>query len=269
MRVVKEFFVSLWQVLVLLGVLVGLLVLPKTLEDSVGAEDPMRILALLFAAVCLALLVIKTHNKTSVKFAQGVDVICNMLKILKSVPQKKGDKSLYYCGAAGFIGDYKDWRDLMEKVMKTKEVTLKRLIDLKEYGEIKDVFTDLKKEEEMKQELKKYLDWLKLHKEYIVTWDENNFFYDFEGAPLWKYGIHVIVFNKKDIALVFLSKDESRNAILIRNRPEIGEAITNCIDWHGNQLQAKGYRVTAKKLQDIINEGKEKFKKDFGSDIEG
>lgn len=145
---------------------------------------------------------------------------------------KESEESLYYHGGAGFVGAYQPWRDELEKKLKNEKIKIVRLIDLKTPNEMKKTLKETGKDEkDIKSEVDEYTAWLGLHARNLKSRVAWNAFYDFDGAPLWKYGVHQIIFDEMHVVIVFLSAGEVRNAIFIRNRPDVADALVKSIDW--------------------------------------
>ena len=164
-------------------------------------------------------------HEPTVKFCnEGKDVETNLIDLLK-----KTEESLYYYGGAGFIGTFQDWQEELEKKIQSEKIIFVRLVDLKTPTEIKKVLKMMKKKKDVDRDYTKYTEWLEMHSKYLNISSMLNEFYNFEGAPLWRYGVHHIIFDKKHVAIVFLSAGEVRNAIIIRHCPDIAEALLDSI----------------------------------------
>lgn len=177
------------------------------------------------------------------------DVEKNMTDLIK-----KTEQCLYYYGGAGFIGTHQHWQDELEKKLKSETIKFVRLIDLKTPTEIKEVLETMKNEEDVNRDITKYTDWLKVHSKYLKISSQLNEFYDFEGAPLWRYGVHHIIFDRKHVAIVFLSAGEVRNAIFVRNCPDIGEAMVSSIRWIVDIFNLT--KITCEKLEELSGSGR-------------
>ena len=161
----------------------------------------------------------------TVKFCnEGKDVETNLIDLLK-----KTEESLYYYGGAGFIGTFREWQDELEKKIKSEKIIFVRLVDLKTPTEIKKVLKMMKEKEDVDRDYTKYTEWLEMHSKYLNISSMLNEFYNFEGAPLWRYGVHHIIFDRKHVAIVFLSAGKVRNAIIIRHCPDIAKALIDSI----------------------------------------
>ena len=162
---------------------------------------------------------------------------------------KETKESLYYYGGTGFIGDYQHWREELGKKLKDEKIKIVRLIDLKTPKEIKEVLKTMKEEESINSDINKYIKWLELHSDNLKIRIKNNTFYNFDGAPLWKYGLNHLIFDKRHVAIIFLSYGEIRNAIFIRDNPDIAKAIVKSIDWVVEVLGLKP--ITSEELEKI------------------
>ena len=167
---------------------------------------------------------------------------------------EKTNKSLYYYGGAGFIGDYQPWRDEFKRVQEDKEIKVVRLIDLKTPEKIADLLKGVKKEDEIKEEVKQYKKWLTHHSKNLEYRGANNEFYNFDGAPLWKYGVSHIIFDEKHVVITYLSKGgEKRNVIILRNRTDIAQGLMESIDWIVHKLNIES--LSSEKLKEMCCDG--------------
>lgn len=155
---------------------------------------------------------------------EGEDVERNMIDLLQNT-----DESLYYYGGAGFIGTYPKWQEKLDEKIKSEKIIFVRLIDLKTPTEIKKVLKTMKKKEDVDKDYTKYTKWLEMHSKYLNISRTLNEFYNFKGAPIWRYGVHHIIFDSKHVAIVFSSSGEVRNAIIIRHCPDIAKALIDSI----------------------------------------
>jgi hypothetical protein len=159
---------------------------------------------------------------------------------------KKSRRSLYYYGGAGLIGDATKWRSELLRKLETRDFTVKRLIDLKSAKQIQTLLKQLP-EIDRGDAVKRYDRWLATHADYLYP-KYNNFFYDFEGAPIWRYAVHCLVFDRRNILLVYPSSGMFKNALLIENYPEgaiaLADSMEALIDRLGKTpATAKGLRA--------------------------
>ena len=112
-------------------------------------------------------------------------------------------------------------------------------MDVESVDKMRDMLKDTMEEAATNEEIEAYKQWLTTHSEKLKHSIANNQFYNFEGAPIWKYGIHFIIFDKKHLATPFYS-GEVRSAIFIHDCPEIATALADSMDWLKDVLQPKG-----------------------------
>ncbi len=144
---------------------------------------------------------------------------------------KESERSLYYYGGVGFIGNYQHWREEYNKKLDDKSIRMVRFVDSKSLDEMKSILKGTMEPREINNELKEYAQWLTTHSRHLKHRIENNCFHDFEGAPIWKYGLHWIIFDRKHVLMPFLSSGKTRNAICIHNCPDIAGALADSLDW--------------------------------------
>lgn len=142
---------------------------------------------------------------------------------------KNTNKSLYYFGGAGFIGASENWRNTFVQKLQDSRVEVVRLIDLKEPEKLRPLLEKMYGEK-TEDEIEDYQRWLKTHAEYIKkTSSLNNFFYSYEGAPIWKHGMNYIIFDKKIVAIITPGIKMERRMIIIRS-PKIAEEFIYSIE---------------------------------------
>ncbi len=134
--------------------------------------------------------------------------------------------NLYYYGGMGFIGRHPEWQKAYKDKLKDDRIRIVRFLNAKKVHDIKTMLERNRISKRIiNDDTKEYVTWLKTHAENLKERGSNNYFFDFEGAPIWKYGIHCIVFDEKDVVITFLSSMTTRSAIFIRDCPEIAKAL--------------------------------------------
>lgn len=152
--------------------------------------------------------------------------------------------TLYYYGGVGFIGATQEWRDEYGKKLGGK-TTIKRFLDVESLEDLRKMLEGVLDEEGIKDAIDDYSKWVRIHSDHLQIRATHNDFYDFEGAPIWRYGLHCIVFDEKHVVLPFAS-GKSTDAVFIRNCPELAKALTLCLDGLIDDFNLK--RVDSKKL---------------------
>lgn len=141
---------------------------------------------------------------------------------------KNANNSLYYYGGIGLIGDYDGWKRELQTKLMTREFLIKRLIDLRSVDAFHKMLSHVK-EEERKEMVDNYRAWRETHAQYARA-ELNNFFYHFEGAPIWKFAIHCVVFDSRTIAIVYPSRGMYKNAIFIHGNEKAAKALVESIE---------------------------------------
>lgn len=205
---------------------------------------------LLGALIFILCLLITHHEIIKPKYLDDpqkiIDVLTNYLK--------KTHKSLYYFGGAGFIGESKIWRNVFAQKLQDSEVKIVRLLDLKKPEELRPLLSKLYGEN-TEDEVEDYRRWLKTHAECIKkTGSLNNFFYSYEGAPIWKHGMNYIIFDKKIVAIVTPGIQIERRVIIIRSS-KIAEAFIDSIESVVKQFKLES--VEGQFLEDMCKENLE------------
>ena len=174
--------------------------------------------------------------------------IANEQTIKDEVTKMLGNakETLHYFGGADFMGDRSDWKDILRAKLNSGEFDVYRVIDLKSPSEMWDLIRERYGAFEglLKDEINKYISWLLNHAGFLVEpFIDHNWFYDFDGAPIWKYGMHVMIFDKKDIVWVVTRKvyegdDDSRSfvkvireAIIFEDRGDLASTIVTSLNW--------------------------------------
>ena len=234
----RDLFESIWVKYIGILTAIGLVI---TLWSAFGNHFIILLLGLWALMVSVRLI-----SMTPTKFFDKEEDAAN--KAIKQL--KKVKKSLYYLGGAGFIGDNEVWKKELVEKMDKADITFVRLIDLKSLKEMEEILK-CAGEKKAREYTKNYKKWLEIHRENLKDSFTNNFFHDFDGAPIWKFGLNLLIFDKKNILMVFLSSEDKKNAIFIEDSRS-AEAITNYIDWLRSSLQLR--RVTDKELEEMTKE---------------
>jgi len=103
-----------------------------------------------------------------------------------------------------------------------------RIIDLKKPDELEPLLRRAYGEK-VDDQIDDYRRWIKTHAEHLKEKDDlNNFFYSYEGAPIWKHGMNYIVFDKKILAIITPGIKVERKVTIIPSH-EIAEAFADSI----------------------------------------
>ena len=143
---------------------------------------------------------------------------------------EKTEKDLCYYGGSGFIGKHGEWREAYKKKLGDEDIRIMRFLDAKTVSGIRTMLKNNRiSEAKIDRDTTEYKNWLKAHSDNLEARGENNYFFDFKGAPIWKYGIHCIIFDEKHIVIPFLSSMKTRNAIFIHDCPEMAKALVKSL----------------------------------------
>lgn len=163
----------------------------------------------------------KQMPKAKLYIREGDDVITEATELLN-----KAEKDLYYYGGSGFIGKGPEWKKAYEKKLRDKDFKIMRFLDAKSVSDIRTMLEDNRiSKTQIDSDTKAYKKWLETHSNNLKARGEKNYFFYFEGAPIWKYGIHYIIFDEKHIIIPFLSSMETRRAVFIRDCPEVAKEL--------------------------------------------
>lgn len=135
--------------------------------------------------------------------------------------------TLYYYGGVGFIGEVREWHEEYDRKLAGK-TTIKRFLNVKS-GEDMTKMLEVVLGSDAKNATKAYKDWVRTHCNHLRKRATHNDFHHFEGAPIWRYGLHCIVFDEKHVVIPFAS-GETSSAIFIRNCPEMAKGLRLCLD---------------------------------------
>lgn len=204
------------------------------------------------------------NNLLAIPFGILIFVICFFMKSIELIRPKyfeeareinkvltkyleNTNESIYYFGGAGLIGASDDWKKKLAKKLEDPRVKIVRLIDLKKPNELEPL---LKKMycKEVGSQIDEYRKWIVTHAKYLKGEDsmnKSNFFYDYEGAPIWKHGTSYIVFDEKISVIITpgvqIEGNEvvtGRKVIIIRSH-EIAKELKGSIDSVVTQFDLK------------------------------
>ena len=190
---------------------------------------------LIFIAILFLCFLYTNRESIKPEYIYDQDKIIEVL--IKHLERTKD--SIYYFGGAGFIGTEKKWKDALSKKLDDQKIAITRIIDLKKPHELELVLSKMD-DEKVKTEIEEYRSWLKMHADYLKKSNNKNFFYSYEGAPIWKHGMNYIVFDKKILAIITPCTTVERRVIIISS-PKIAEEFANSIDLVVKQLGLESY----------------------------
>jgi len=166
---------------------------------------------------------------------EGGDAVTEATELLK-----KTEKDLCYYGGSGFIGKHDEWRDAYKKKLGDEDIRVMRFLDAKTVSQIRRMLEKNRiSKTKIDSDTAEYAAWLEAHYDQLKERGEKNYFFSFEGAPIWKYGIHCIIFDERDIVIPFLSSMKTRNAIFIRDCPEIARVLVKSLDFLKDNFKLK------------------------------
>lgn len=140
---------------------------------------------------------------------------------------------LYYWGGIGLIGDFHAWKRLLRQRMRHDLYRVKRVVNWPECYAARTQFKTFNApgEEEGAEDIdRKLSEWWQTQEEYAGRDRNANEFCQCTSAPVWKYGIHCIVFGEKDIAIAYTTSEMFSNAILIRECEKAAHTLIRCIE---------------------------------------
>ena len=156
---------------------------------------------------------------------QGDDVLMEATKLLKET-----EKDLCYYGGSGFMGKHEEWKNVYEKKLHDEDIRIMRFLDAKGVSSIRTMLENNRiAKAKIDSDTTEYKSWLLTHSYNLRERGENNYFFDFKGAPIWKYGIHFIIFDEKHIVIPFLSSMKTCSAVFIRDCPEMAKALVKSL----------------------------------------
>jgi len=182
--------------------------------------------------------------------AEGDDVLNEATRMLRATK-----RSLYYFGGVGFIGGSPRWKEVYEEKLQNDRIKIVRFLNAKSARVMKTMLKEVFSEDLAERDTGEYVEWLATHAENLDHREKNNFFYDFEGAPIWKYGIHCMVFDRKHIAIPFLSSAATRSAVFIQDCPDMATAVADSLDFLKDSFDEKGsQQVRRRKFGEDLRE---------------
>lgn len=146
-------------------------------------------------------------------------------KIIEIIKDNLKDlsESLHYIGAAGFLSEDDEYRGLLERINSNEKIEVCRFVDLMSVEELKECSeyydrNGMKKFAFSNNELLEYIIWLGSQAKVLL--DENYYNYKlipFSGMPIWRFGINLIIFDKKKMIFVYRVCDKKNNAYIIED----------------------------------------------------
>lgn len=212
----------------------------------------------LVMALALALLVsVWLYYKRRIRavpyLKEGKEAQIEATKLLETTKE-----ILYYYGGVSFISDADEWHAEYTKKLQGQTI-IKRFLDVKSREDTRKMLKGALGKGDIDKAIEDWSKWHTTHCENLETRAEHNHFYHFEGAPIWRYGLHCIIFDEKHIVMPFAS-GKSRDAVFIRDCPNIAKALARCLDGliHDFDLRPmSGEQLAAKAKLPQMSRGKE------------
>lgn len=174
--------------------------------------------------VCILILLLLNRQLTRVQLVTSPTVVIHeMTELLR-----RAESSLYYYGAVGFVGESRTWRDALRSRLATPNFNVTRLIDLTACKQVLDGLQGTG--EDADTIIEQYNGWLDTHKEYVAS-KYRSTLYDIDGAPVWRYAIHLLIFDRRHVVLVFPSDTSmQKSAVIVRDCGEKAEKLQEGMD---------------------------------------
>lgn len=201
---------------------ISLLFIAVTLIGFLSGHGFKALALIFFLVMCAAIYYAYQYKAKAVPYYVLKDEAA-MAKATKLLKEAKDN--LYYYGGAGFIGKYTEWKQEYTEKLRNGQFEIYRFLDTKEVDFIKNLGEEVIDSEFAEEDSREYIIWLKTHAEYLRRRGMNNIFYDFDGAPIWKYGLNFIIFDERHIVIAFLSDAGTRTAIFITDNPKIANSL--------------------------------------------
>jgi hypothetical protein len=148
---------------------------------------------------------------------------------------KAAKKSLYYYGGIGLISDCAEWSTVYRKKAQEETFRIVRLMDLKTPSEMGTLLAKIRAKDAeagkwYRAEMVKYNDWIESHEAFFEDRSRNSIFESFDGAPIWKYATHYLIFDRRHVVVIFLNEAGGKNALFIRDHRQVASAMVESIE---------------------------------------
>ena len=141
-------------------------------------------------------------------------------------------RRLDYYGGAGLLGakgSSVQWKHRLKEALESGEVTVRRYIDFKSAEEMWEALSPLGHDNRRAELVADYLDWMRRQADAMRKQGANaNHIHDVEAAPMWRWGIHVVVFDCRDFLIAF-NYEGAQVGIVVENEPKGAKALVEML----------------------------------------
>lgn len=161
--------------------------------------------------------------------------------------------SLHYYGGTNLLSSGGgEWKDTLRRKIIDPDFSFERYIDLKPARELWGLYQQ--DSVDVAAEVEAYVSWLEGQCQEIRKHPQMNNIYDYPGAPIWQWGMHILIFDRKHILIAFNIDRGSRRGLLIRDQPAASSEMIEALHWVRNRLCVKPVSIEA--LTRLVEEGR-------------
>lgn len=155
------------------------------------------------------------------------------------------DKSLEYYGGLNLINadwgqesaasdDLARWRKVLSERLRNERFTVTRYIDFLMPSELAGLYDDQHVPlRQIRDQVSEYTRWIDTQAQALEAGADSNAFYNLRGAPIWQWGMHVLIFDRKHVMIVFTNTRRNYRALVLSNEEEAAIDIHTAFEtWH-------------------------------------
>ncbi|HEY0020680.1 MAG TPA: hypothetical protein VGC13_30555 [Longimicrobium sp.] len=127
------------------------------------------------------------------------------------------------------------WNSLSER-LKQDHFYVTRYIDFLMPSELAGLYDDQHVPlSQIRDQVAEYTRWIERQAQAMAAGADGNAFYNLRGAPIWQWGMHVLVFDRRHVMLVFTNTRRNYRALVLTNEPDAANDIHEAFEtWHRN-----------------------------------
>lgn len=146
------------------------------------------------------------------------------------------------------------WRNTLSRRLKSNEFAVTRYIDFILPSELAELYDEQHvPSRQIAEQVAEYTRWIDTQRQALGAGADGNAFYNLRGAPIWQWGMHVLVFDRLHVMLVFTNTRRNYRALVLTNDSETANDIHQAFAaWH---LNLKRRPITLEQLQAAVDDG--------------
>ncbi|MBB4634803.1 hypothetical protein [Longimicrobium terrae] len=126
------------------------------------------------------------------------------------------------------------WKNTLSDKLRDDRFAVTRYIDFLLPSELAALYDEQQvPQRQIMEQVEEYRDWIRTQRESLNHGAARNGFFNLRGAPIWQWGMHVLVFDRKHVMFVYTDTRRNYHALLLADNPEAATDIQEAfLTWH-------------------------------------